>query len=90
MRGPDTSDATVQTIVELAASAGKNPVVVADTDTKWGYVANRIYFAMVAEAQAVVREGIADHDQVDQLMMDCFRWPSGPFGMVKGAGSGWS
>ena len=28
--------------------------------------------------------------EVDQLMMDCYRWPSGPFGMVKGAGSGWS
>ena len=22
-------------------------------------------------------------EQVDQLMMDCFRWPSGPFGMVR-------
>ena len=35
-------------------------------------------------------EGIATADEVDQLMMDCYRWPSGPFGMVKGAGSGWS
>ena len=34
-------------------------------------------------------EGIADREQVDQLMMDCFRWPSGPYGMVAGAGSGW-
>jgi hypothetical protein len=24
------------------------------------------------------------------LMMDCFNWPTGPFGMVKGAGAGWS
>ena len=24
------------------------------------------------------------------LESDCYRWPSGPFGMVKGAGSGWS
>ncbi len=90
VRGPDTSDETVQKVVELAAAAGKHPVVVVDTDTKWGYVANRIYFAMVAEAQAVVREGIADHGDIDQLMMDCFRWPSGPFGMVTGAGKGWS
>ena len=51
----------------------------------WGYVANRVYFAMIAEAQKVVNEGIATADEVDQLMMDCFRWPSGPFGMVKGA-----
>ena len=45
---------------------------------------------MVHEAQRVVDEGIATRAEVDQLMMDCFRWPSGPFGMVAGAGSGWS
>jgi 3-hydroxyacyl-CoA dehydrogenase len=56
----------------------------------WGFVANRVYFAMVREAQRVVDEGIASRDDVDQLMIDCFRWPAGPFGMVKGAGSGWS
>ena len=26
---------------------------------------------------------------IDQLMVDCFRWPIGPFGMAKGATSGW-
>jgi 3-hydroxybutyryl-CoA dehydrogenase len=53
-------------------------------------VANRVYGAMIREAQRVVEEGIADRAEVDQLMMDCFRWPSGPFGMVTGAGSGWT
>jgi hypothetical protein len=23
------------------------------------------------------------------LMVDCFRWPVGPFAMVKGAATGW-
>lgn len=90
VRGPATSDATTEKVVELAAAAGKNPVVVKDTDQSWGYVANRVYFAMVREANRVVAEGIADRAQVDQLMTDCFRWPSGPYGMVAGAGSGWS
>ncbi len=90
VRGPETSDATVDTVVRLAAAAGKNPVVVKDTDQSWGYVANRVYFAMVREANRVVSEGVADREQVDQLMRDCFRWPSGPYGMVAGAGSGWS
>ncbi len=89
IRGPETSDETVETVVDLASAAGKNPVVVADTDHAWGYVANRVYFAMVREAARVVADGIATHQQVDQLMVDCFRWPSGPFGMTKGAGSGW-
>jgi len=85
----DTSDETVATVRDVAAACGKNPVVVRDTPMAWGFVTNRVYFAMVAEAQKVVSEGVATADEVDQLMMDCFRWPTGPFGMVQGAGSGW-
>lgn len=85
-----TSDDTVATVSTAALRCGKHPIVVQDTAMAWGYVANRVYFAMVAEAQKVVSEGIATADDVDQLMMDCYRWPSGPFGMVKGAGSGWT
>jgi 3-hydroxybutyryl-CoA dehydrogenase len=85
----ETSDETIAAVRESALACGKNPIVVKDTPMAWGYVANRIYFAMVAEAQKVVDEGIASADDVDQLMVDCYRWPSGPFGMVKGATSGW-
>lgn len=90
VRGPATSDETVATVTRLAAEAGKHPIVVKDQPMAWGYVANRVYFAMIREAQRVVDEGIATREEVDQLMVDCFRWPSGPFGMVRGAGSGWS
>lgn len=85
-----TSDETVATVSAVAARCGKNPVVIKDTAMAWGFVSNRVYFAMVAEAQKVVNEGIATADQVDQIMTDCFRWPAGPFGMVKGATEGWS
>jgi 3-hydroxyacyl-CoA dehydrogenase len=87
---PLTSEATIATVRETARGCGKNPIVVKDNPMAWGYVANRVYFAMVREAQRAVDEGLASRDEVDQLMTDCFRWPSGPFGMVKGAGSGWS
>lgn len=90
VRAPQTSDETVERVRALAAGAGKNPVVVKDQPREWGYVANRVYFAMVREAQQVVKEGVATHEEVDQLMVDCFRWPTGPFGMTRGAGSGWS
>jgi 3-hydroxyacyl-CoA dehydrogenase len=86
----ETSDATIDAVKNAASRCGKNPIVVKDNPMEWGFVANRVYFAMVREAQRVVDEGIATRDEVDQLMIDCFRWPSGPFGMVKGAGSGWS
>ena len=87
----DTTDpSATATVAALALRCGKNPIVVRDSRTAWGFVANRVYFAMVREAQRVVDEGIASAADVDRLMMDCFRWPSGPFGMVAGAGSGWS
>jgi 3-hydroxybutyryl-CoA dehydrogenase len=87
---PETSAATIATVTDAATRYGKHPVVVKDNPVEWGFVANRVYFAMVREAQRVVDEGIASRAEVDQLMVDCFRWPSGPFGMVAGAGSGWS
>jgi 3-hydroxyacyl-CoA dehydrogenase len=85
-----TSEETVATVTDIARACNKNPVVVKDNPMAWGFVTNRVYFAMIREAQRVVDEGIATRDEVDQLMTDCFRWPSGPFGMVKGAGSGWT
>jgi 3-hydroxybutyryl-CoA dehydrogenase/3-hydroxyacyl-CoA dehydrogenase len=90
VRAPETSDETIATITRLAADAGKNPIVVKDTARTWGYVANRVYGAMAREARQVVAEKIATAEEVDQLMVDCFRWPTGPFGMGRGAGSGWS
>lgn len=90
VRTRETSEETVSTVVDLAAKAGKNPVVVRDTPMAWGYVANRVYQAMTREAERVVAEKIATHEEVDQLMVDCFRWPTGPFGMTRGATSGWS
>ena len=85
----DTSDETVAAVSDVATECGKNAVVIRDTPMAWGFVTNRVYFAMVAEAQKVVNEGIASAEDVDQLMTDCFRWPTGPFGMVQGASSGW-
>ena len=89
VRTRDTGAETVTAVCDVASACGKAPVVVRDTDNAWGFVANRVYFAMVREAQRVVDEGVATADEVDQLMVDCFRWPTGPFGMVRGATSGW-
>jgi 3-hydroxybutyryl-CoA dehydrogenase len=90
IRTRETSDTTVQQIVALATLCGKNPIVVNDIDTKWGFVANRIYGVVIDEAKRVVADGVATPEQIDQLMMDCFGWPTGPYTMVKGATEGWS
>jgi 3-hydroxybutyryl-CoA dehydrogenase len=86
--GSTAPDAT-EAVTAAASRCGKNPVVVKDNPMAWGFVANRIYFAMLREASRVVEEGVATHEQVNQLMVDCYRWPVGPFAMVKGASSGW-
>lgn len=85
----DADPAAVTRAEETARACGKNPIVVQDAPMAWGYVANRVYFAMIREAQRVVDEGVASPEQVNDLMVDCYNWPVGPFAMVKGAGSGW-
>ena len=68
---------------------GKNPVVVKDNPRTWGFVANRVYGAMIREAERVVAEGMASAEEVNQLMTDCFNWPVGPLALVTGARGGW-
>jgi 3-hydroxybutyryl-CoA dehydrogenase/3-hydroxyacyl-CoA dehydrogenase len=85
----DTDPEAVSRVEEAARACGKNPIIVQDAPMAWGYVANRVYFAMIREAQRVVDEGVASPEQVNELMVDCYNWPVGPFAMVKGAGSGW-
>jgi 3-hydroxyacyl-CoA dehydrogenase len=84
-----TDPLVADAVVEVARRCGKNPIVVKDQPMAWGFVANRIYGAMLREAARVVEEGVATHEQVNTLMVDCFRWPVGPFAMVKGATTGW-
>ena len=85
----ETSPSTRDTVCEVASRCGKAPVVVRDHPMAWGFVANRIYGAMLREAGQVVEAGIASQADVNQLMMDAFRWPVGPFAMVEGATQGW-
>ena len=87
--GPDTSDRSIAKVCRAAERCGKNPVVVKDNAMVWGFVANRIYGAMLREAGRVVEEGVADAAAINQLMVDCFNWPVGPFAMVEGATKGW-
>ncbi len=86
---PETSDATRETVLELARRLGKTPINVTDAPGKYGFVANRIYFAMVAEARKVLEDGIASEDDINTAMRLGFNWPAGPLEMVKGARSGW-
>ena len=89
IRGPRTADRVVDGVVAMASAFGKNPIVVNDTLMVWGFVANRAFGALRRECGRIVAEGIATPEQVDQLLVDCFRWPVGPFALERGATSGW-
>lgn len=84
-----TSSAAIATVSSIATSCGKRPTVVNDVPTAWGYVANRVFFAAVREAERVVADGVCTRRQVDELLRDAFGWPAGPFAVVDGASQGW-
>ena len=64
--GPDTSNETVMTVVGLLRKVGKKPVVLRKEAT--GFVGNRLQFALFREALAIVEQGIADPEAVDQVV----------------------
>ncbi len=84
-----TAADVTEAIVSAARRCGKNPVVVKDNPFAWGFAANRVINAMLREARLVVSEGLVDERGLDQLLVDGWGWPVGPFAMVAGAASGW-
>jgi 3-hydroxybutyryl-CoA dehydrogenase len=81
-----TDPATVENLADLLRAVGKQPSIVRDSA---GFVANRIQFAMFKEAVAVVADGIASAEEVDEIVRGSFgfRLPFfGPFAIGDMAG----
>ena len=89
VHAPETSEETIQALESLCQRAGKATVRVKDAPGRYGFIANRIYFAAVREAQAVLSEGIATPEDINKAMVFGFNWPVGPLAMVEGATKGW-
>lgn len=75
VKGFETSDATVETIKKTTRLLNKNPVEVADYP---GFVSNRVLMPMINEAIYCIYEGIADAEDVDQVMKLGMAHPMGP------------
>ncbi|MEX1254536.1 MAG: 3-hydroxyacyl-CoA dehydrogenase family protein [Dehalococcoidia bacterium] len=86
---PETSEETIVLLEEVGARAAKETIRVKDAPGKYGFVANRIYFAAVAEARRVLEEGVASAEDIDKAMRFGFNWPTGPLQMTAGARKGW-
>lgn len=76
VRGVETSDATLETTVELAHRYGKETIV-CRKDTQ-GFVTSRLIALFMVEAARIVEEGIADADDVDRACRLAFGHAMGP------------
>jgi len=75
IRGYDTSDAVLKSIMDLSRDLGKEPVEVNDYP---GFVANRILMPMINEAVYTLYEGVATKEAIDTVMMLGMAHPMGP------------
>ena len=89
VRAEATSEETVQALEGLCDRTGKVSIRVEDAPGRYGFVANRIYFAAVREAQKVLEEGVANVEDINKAMVYGFNWPVGPLAMIEGATKGW-
>ncbi|WVN41823.1 3-hydroxybutyryl-CoA dehydrogenase [beta proteobacterium MWH-UniP1] len=79
IRGLQTSDATVQTVTELATALGKTPIGVKN---QAGFVVNRILCPMINEAIFVYAEGLASAAEIDEGMKLGCNHPIGPLALA--------
>ena len=75
IRGLATSQATFETVRDLAATLEKTPVEVNDAP---GFVSNRVLMPLLNEAMYVVMEGVATAEAVDEVFKLGMAHPMGP------------
>ena len=75
----ETSEETVQAVVEFAKQVGKQPVVVKDYP---GFVTTRVGIMLVSEAVFALQEGVADRDALDKAMKLGYNLPMGPLALA--------
>src|SRR5262249_579892 len=76
VRGEQTADATIATLVALARKIGKTPIVVRDCP---GFLVNRVYFPYINEALALLEEA-ASARAIDAAAT-AFGMPMGPIAL---------
>jgi 3-hydroxybutyryl-CoA dehydrogenase len=79
IRGLQTSDDTVATVMETARRLDKTPVEVRDAP---GFVSNRILMPMINEACYCLMEGVADAESIDTVMRLGMNHPLGPLALA--------
>jgi 3-hydroxybutyryl-CoA dehydrogenase len=84
VRGPLTSDDTVETAVEFVRGIGRVPVVM--NKEIHGFIVNRILFAAAEEALHLLEGGYASVEDIDVAVKKGLNWPMGPFELLDFSG----
>ena len=79
IRGLATSDETYEAVKAATEAVGKIPVPANDYP---GFVANRILMPMINEAVTCVMEGVAEPEDIDQIMKLGMNHPMGPLALA--------
>ncbi len=84
VRGPKTSDATVDKAMEFVRSISRTPVLL--NKEIWGFIVNRILFAASEEAMHLLEGGYASAEDIDIAVQKGLNWPMGPFHLLDFSG----
>jgi len=76
IRGAQSSDETIQTVLDVAHKMEKETVLVKKDSP--GFIVNRILIPALNEAVALYWEGVADRDDIDKAIKLGLNWPMGP------------
>jgi 3-hydroxybutyryl-CoA dehydrogenase len=79
VRGAETSDETVEAVVELARELGKTP---AEANDFPGFVSNRILMPFINEAAYALEQGVAESEAIDTIAKLGFNHPMGPLALA--------
>ncbi len=79
IRGLETDDDTVSSVIAMAEHVGKTPVEVNDFP---GFVSNRVLLPMINEAVFCLMEGVATRDNIDAVMKLGMNHPMGPLALA--------
>jgi 3-hydroxybutyryl-CoA dehydrogenase len=77
VRGPQTSDETVERAMSVAREIGRTPVLInKEID---GFIVNRILHAATQEAYRLLDAEVAGFEDIDTAVEKGLNWPMGPF-----------
>jgi len=79
VRGSQTSESTVNLVLNLARQLGKTPVLSKDVP---GFIVNRVLMPMINEAIFTLEEGVASVEDIDLAMSTGANHPVGPLALA--------